>query len=243
MGNKVNPIGARIGITKGWNGSWFCNEDYYSKKISSDLVIRNFIEKKLEGIVFTNIYIERVLNNITIYIECPDPGVVIGKNGENIKSLNDALKKTFNEDISVNILETKNKPLNAKIIVSSIAEKINSRIPYKKAIKQNMETAMSARAEGIKVIISGRLGGAEIAREECYLLGKISNHTLKSDIDYCFGTAETVYGTIGIKVWISKGEVVLNNMPLMSIKKIAENKPKNFKNYDFKNNKNFKKAN
>lgn len=239
MGNKVNPIGFRIGFLKGWNNCLFCKKNDYAETFFKDCKIKNYIKEQLSNIVLTNVCIERVLDNVTVYVECPEPGIIIGKNGEKIKSLSMNLEKTFKENIAVNILETKNKSLNAKVIVASISEKINNRIPYKRAIKQNMDTTMAARAEGVKVLISGRLGGAEIARKETYCLGKISNHTLKTDIDYYCGSAETVYGTIGIKVWVNKGNFLQNKKPLLCVNKVEDGVYKNYKNNNSKSSKKF----
>lgn len=220
MGNKVNPTGFRVGFSKGWNSCWFAHNSVFKDFFAEDYKLKITIRECLKGIFLTNIVIERVFGSITVYIECQEPGLIIGKDGERIKKLNNDIERIFKKKIQINVIETRNKSLNAKIIVDTIANKINERIPYKRVVKQCMESVMASRAEGIKVLISGRIGGAEIARNEKFCLGKVSNHTLRSDIDYFYSTAETVYGTLGIKVWIANGESYRNNLPLLFVPKI-----------------------
>jgi small subunit ribosomal protein S3 len=234
MGNKVSPVGFRIGFLKPWGSCWFADEIGYDSLFLEDYKIKEVIKKQLMVFNIEKIIIERILNSVTVYIYCCDPGIVIGKDGERIKSLNSLLVNVFKKVMQINVCKTRNKNLSAANIVSFIKEKIRDRIPYKRAIKQAMNMAVDSHAAGIKVIISGRIGGAEIARSEKFTHGRVPTHTLRASIDYCFGPAETVYGTLGIKVWIYKEELYKYDYPLLVVPQ--ESQQKNEKKNSWKGN-------
>jgi small subunit ribosomal protein S3 len=206
MGQKVNPIGFRLGIVKGWDSAWFGGKDF-SDKIVEDHKIRKYIEVRIPKGGISKVVIERTLKRITLTIHTARPGVVIGKGGSEVDKIKEELKKLTDKDIQINIFEVKRPELDAKLVGESIAQQLQARISYRRAMKQAIASAMRVGAQGIKVKVSGRLGGAEMARTEQYKEGRIPLHTLRADIDYALSEAATVYGKLGIKVWIFKGEV------------------------------------
>lgn len=206
MGQKTNPIGNRLGYIRGWESAWYGGKDY-GDKIAEDYQIRKYLYARLSRANISRIVIERTLKVITVTITTAKPGVIIGKNGQEVDKLREELKKLTDKDIQINIFEIKRPELDAKLVADSIARQIEGRVSYKRAVKMAIASSIRMGAEGIKVQISGRLNGAEMARNEIYKDGRIPLHTFRADIDYAIGEALTTYGLIGIKVWIMKGEV------------------------------------
>lgn len=206
MGQKVNPVGLRLGIIKGWESNWFGGKNFADKLIE-DEQIRTYVFARVPKGGISRIIIERTLKRITLTIHTARPGVVIGKGGSEVDKLKEELKKLTSKDVQINIFEIKRPELDAKLVGESIAQQLKARISFRRAMKQAISSAMRVGALGIKVKVSGRLGGAEIARTEMYKDGRIPLHTLRADIDYAVSEAHTVYGKIGIKVWVFKGEV------------------------------------
>ena len=206
MGQKVNPIAFRLGIIKGWDSNWYGGKSFASKLIE-DQKIRNYIYARIPKGGISKIIIERTLKRITLTIHTARPGVVIGKGGSEVDKIKEELKKITKKDVQINIYEIKRPELDAKLVGDSIAQQLRARISYRRAMKQAIASAMRVGAQGIKIKVSGRLGGAEMARTEQYKEGRIPLHTLRADIDYAISESNTVYGKIGIKVWIFKGEV------------------------------------
>ena len=206
MGQKVNPIGLRLGIIKGWDSNWYGGKTF-SVKLIEDQNIRKYVEARIPKGGISKIVIERTLKRITLTIHTARPGVVIGKGGAEVDKIKEELKKITGKDVQINIYEIKRPELDAKLVGESIAQQIKARISYRRAMKQAIASAMRVGAQGIKIKVSGRLGGAEMARTEQYKEGRIPLHTLRANIDYAISESNTVYGKIGIKVWIFKGEV------------------------------------
>ncbi len=206
MGQKINPIGFRLGIIKGWDSAWYGGKDF-SDKIVEDEQIRNYIRARLPKGGISKIVIERTLKRITLTVHTARPGVVIGKGGSEVDKIKEELKKITGKDLQINIFEIKRPELDAKLVGESIAQQLQARISFRRAMKQSIASSIRVGAEGIKIKCSGRLGGAEMARSEQYKEGRIPLHTLRADIDYAISEAHTIYGKIGIKVWIFKGEV------------------------------------
>ena len=206
MGQKTHPIGNRLGIIRGWDSNWYGGNDYGSKLVE-DVMIREYIQARLRKASVANVIIERSLKLVTVTIKSARPGVIIGKGGSEVDKLREELKKLTNKDVQINIFEIKRPELDAKLVADSIARQIENRISYKRAIKMAIAASIRMNAEGIKIQISGRLNGAEMARSEHYKEGRIPLSTFRADIDYAMVEAHTTYGRIGIKVWIMKGEV------------------------------------
>lgn len=206
MGQKTNPIGNRLGFIKGWDSNWYGGNDY-SAKIVEDDKIRKYINTRLRKASVSKVIIERTLKLVTITINTARPGVIIGKGGSEVDKLKEELKKITGKEIQINIFEIKRPELDAQLVADSIARQIEGRISFRRAIKMAIASTMRMGAEGIKVKISGRLNGAEMARSEQYKDGRTPLHTFRADIDYALAEAHTTYGRIGIKVWICKGEV------------------------------------
>ncbi|MDF9795552.1 small subunit ribosomal protein S3 [Catalinimonas alkaloidigena] len=206
MGQKINPIGFRLGIVKGWDSNWYGGKDF-SNKLVEDHEIRKYIDARLPRGGISKVVIERTIKRITLTIHTARPGVVIGKGGSEVDRLKEELKKLTGKDVQINIYEIKRPELDAKLISASIAQQLAARISYRRAMKQALASALRVGAQGIKIKVSGRLGGAEMARTEQYKEGRIPLHTLRADIDYALTEAQTVYGKIGVKVWVFKGEV------------------------------------
>ena len=206
MGQKTNPIGNRLGIIRGWDSNWFGGRDY-GDKLAEDAKIRRYIHARLVKASVSNVIIERTLKLITITITSARPGIIIGKAGQEVDKLKEELKKITNKDIQINIFEIKRPELDTHLVAASIARQIESRISYRRAIKMAIAASIRMNAEGIKIQISGRLNGAEMARSESYKEGRIPLSTFRADIDYALVEAHTTYGRLGIKVWIMKGEV------------------------------------
>ncbi|NLO82021.1 MAG: 30S ribosomal protein S3 [Clostridiales bacterium] len=208
MGQKVHPHGLRVGIIKDWDAKWFANKKNFPDLLIEDVKIRETIKKKLYNAGISRIQIERAANRIRINIHTAKPGIVIGKGGSGIEALRQDLEKLTQKTVVINIIEIKVPDLDAQLVAENIAAQLERRISFRRAMKQAMSRTMKAGAKGIKTMVSGRLGGAEIARSERYHEGTIPLQTLRADIDYGFAEAHTTYGRIGVKVWIYKGEVL-----------------------------------
>tara|TARA_B100000767_G_scaffold240792_1_gene236810 strand:+ start:248 stop:967 length:720 start_codon:yes stop_codon:yes gene_type:complete len=206
MGQKTNPVGIRLGIIRGWDSNWYGGNDY-GDKIAEDYTIRKYIHARLAKASVSNVIIERTLKLITVTITTARPGIIIGKAGQEVDKLKEELKKITSKEIQINIFEIKRPELDARLVGASVARQIESRISYRRAIKMAISAAMRMNSEGIKIQISGRLNGAEMARSETYKDGRIPLSTFRADIDYALVEAHTTYGRLGIKVWIMKGEV------------------------------------
>lgn len=206
MGQKVNPIGNRVGIIRGWDSNWF-GGNHYADKLVEDEKIREYLAARINKGGISKVVIERTLKRVTITIHTSRPGIIIGKGGNEVDRIKEELKKLTNKDIQINIVEIRRPELDAAIVGETIAKQLEARINYKRATKMAIASTMRMGAEGIKVRISGRLNGAEIARSEEYKEGRTPLHTFRADIDYTWKEAQTVYGKIGVKVWICRGEI------------------------------------
>lgn len=209
MGQKVNPISNRLGFIKGWDSNWFGGDDY-GDKLAEDQKIREYLNARLAKASISRIIIERTLKLITITVHTSRPGIIIGKGGQEVDKLKEELKKITNKEVQINIFEIKRPELDAKIVANNIARQIEGKIAYRRAVKMAIASTMRMGAEGIKVLVSGRLNGAEMARSEMYKDGRTPLHTLRADIDYALAEALTKTGLIGVKVWICKGMVYGN---------------------------------
>lgn len=208
MGQKVSPIGLRVGINKTWESKWYAGNKDFAKFLNNDVKIRRFLEKKLKDAAVSCILIERNANKTDVIISTAKPGVIIGHNGEDIEKLKNEVAKLVNENIQISIKEVKNPDIDAALVAENIAHQIENRVSFRIAQKRAIRNAMKAGAKGIKTSVSGRLGGADMARTEGYTEGNIPLHTLRADIDYANKEADTTYGKIGVKVWIYKGEIL-----------------------------------
>ena len=206
MGQKVNPVGFRLGYIRGWESNWYGGKNFAEKLVEDDK-IRKYINARIPKGSVSRVVIERTLKRITLTIHTARPGIVIGKAGSEVDKLREELKKLTKKDVQINIFEIKRPEIDAKLVGETIAQQLRARISFRRAMKQAIQSAMRVGAQGIKIKLSGRLGGAEMARSEMYKEGRIPLHTLRADIDYAISESLTVYGLIGIKVWIFKGEV------------------------------------
>jgi len=206
MGQKVNPISNRLGIIRGWDSNWFGGKDF-GENLVEDQKIRKYLNERLAKASVSRIVIERTLKLVTITICTARPGIVIGKGGQDVDKLKEELKKLYDKDIQINIFEVKKPELDANIVANNIARQVEGKIAYRRAIKMAVANTMRAGAEGIKVQITGRLNGAEMARKEMYKEGRTPLHTFRADIDFCQAEALTKVGLLGIKVWICRGEI------------------------------------
>jgi small subunit ribosomal protein S3 len=207
LGQKTNPIGFRLGITKQWDSNWY-DEKGFAGKLQEDLMVRNYVRNRLKKAGISRIQIDRTPKRAVITIHTSRPGIVIGKSGKEIAQLEEELKKVTSKDVKILIHEIKRPELDAQLVAEAIASQIEGRISFRRAMKQSITAAMRMGAEGIRVMCGGRLGGAEIARREQYKEGRIPLHTIRADIDYATATSRTIYGAIGVKVWICKGEIL-----------------------------------
>ena len=208
MGQKVNPHGLRVGVIKDWDSRWFANDSTFGDTLVSDYKIRKYLKEKLKAAGVPKIEIERTTASVKVVIHCAKPGVVIGRGGAEIEKLRVSLEKMTGKSVSVNVAEVKTPDMNAQLVAESIAEQLEKRVAFRRAMKQAIGRTMRMGAKGIKITLSGRLGGAEIARSEHYHEGTIPLQTIRADIEYGFWEANTTYGKIGVKVWIYKGEVL-----------------------------------
>ena len=207
MGQKVNPVGLRIGIIRDWESKWYAGKDF-ATLLHEDLKIREYITKRLKDASVSKVEIERAANRVNVTVHTAKPGMVIGKGGTEVEALRKALNQLTGKRVHINILEIKRADLDAKLVAENIARQLENRVSFRRAQKQVIQRAMRAGAKGIKTQVSGRLGGADIARAEHYSEGTVPLHTLRADIDYATAEADTTYGKLGVKVWIYKGEVL-----------------------------------
>ena len=210
MGQKTHPVGFRLGVINTWDSNWY-DDKSFAQKLMEDSVIRSYLKKRLEKAGIANITIERTLKKITLTIHTSRPGFVIGKSGKEITQLESEIKKITNKDVKINVLEIKKPELNAALVAENIAGQLAHRVSFRRAMKSAITSTMRMGAEGIKVMCAGRLGGAEIARTEQYKEGRIPLQTIRADIDYASVTSHTIYGAIGVKVWICRGEKLTRN--------------------------------
>ena len=217
MGQKVNPHGIRLGINKTWSSRWYSKSEY-SKLLHQDLKIKSYVESKLKNASISKINIERAAKKLRVSIFSSRPGIIIGKKGADIESLKNNLSKLSNLEVFLDIKEVRKPEVEAKLVAENIANQLERRISFRRAMKKSVQSAMRLGAKGVKVVCSGRLGGAEIARTEKYHEGSVPLHTLRGDIDYATAEADTTYGICGIKVWINKGEILTKD-PYASEKK------------------------
>ena len=208
MGQKVSPVGLRIGINKDWEAKWYANNKDFSKYLNNDVKIRKFLEKKFKSAGIAQIIVERNAKRAEVIMYVSKPGLVIGQNGTEIEKVKKELAKLVKEDMQISVVEVKNPDLIAQLVANNIAHNIENRVSFRVAQKKAIRNTMKAGAKGIKTLVSGRLGGADIARGEGYSEGTIPLHTLRANIDYATAVADTTYGKIGVKVWIYKGEIL-----------------------------------
>jgi len=213
MGQKVNPIGLRLGINRNWESRWFPNFKTAPAALGEDHKIRTFLKKELYYAGVSNIIIERTVKRLRVTIVAARPGIIIGKKGADIEKLKTAVQKLVGKPISINIKEEKKAQTSAQLVAENVATQLERRVAFRRAMKKVMQGAQRSGAKGIKVAVAGRLGGAEMARTEWYLEGRVPLHTLRAKIDYGFAEAHTTYGNIGVKVWIFKGEVLTKGIP------------------------------
>ena len=219
MGQKVNPIGLRLGINRTWDSRWFADGDY-AKQLHEDFKIREFLKKRLALAGVSRVIVERPAKKARITIHSARPGVVIGKKGQDIDVLKNELQKMTGNEVHLNIVEVRKPELDAQLVAESIAQQLERRVSFRRAMKRSVQSAMRQGAEGIR-INCGRLGGAEIARTEWYREGRVPLHTLRADVDYGISTAHTTYGACGIKVWIFKGEIMAHD-PMAQDKRLSD---------------------
>jgi small subunit ribosomal protein S3 len=210
LGQKVNPIGLRLGIVKTWDSNWF-DEKNFAEKLKEDFMLRRYVHKRLRQASIAKVTIERTARRVSLTIHTARPGLVIGKKGQEVDKLREELKHITNKDVQLNIKEIKRPELNAQLVADNIARQIEGKAAFRRVMKKALQQTMKMGAEGIKILMSGRLGGAEMARSEGYKDGRTPLHTLRADIDYATSTAKTAYGAIGVKVWISNGEIIGRN--------------------------------
>lgn len=208
MGQKVNPVGIRLGIVKDWTSRWYAPSKEFSDTLNADIKVREYLQKKLAQAGISRIQIDRPARNARIIVHTARPGVIIGKSGKEVEVLRDEISKIVNVPVHVSIEEVRKPEIDAKLVAESVAQQLERRIMFRRAMKRAVTTALRAGALGIKISVSGRLGGSEIARTEWYREGRVPLQTFRADIDYALAQAYTTYGVIGVKVWIFKGEVI-----------------------------------
>ena len=206
MGQKVNPISLRLGITTTWDSCWYSRRDY-AKNLQDDMKVRKYIKETLHAAGVSKIYIERIARKVRVFIHTAKPSLVIGKRGADIDKVKKSLAKITDSEVSLNIVELRKPELDSTLIAESVAQQLEKRISFRRAMKKSIQAALKSGAQGIKISVSGRLGGAEIARTEWYREGRVPLHTLSADINYGTARAQTTYGVIGIKVWVYKGDI------------------------------------
>jgi len=207
LGQKTNPVGFRLGVIRTWDSNWFDQKNFPSK-LSEDLMLRKYVMRRLARASVSKIEIERTAKQITLAIHTAKPGIVIGRKGTEVDKLREELQRLTGTDVQININEIKRPELDAALVAENIASQLVGKVSYKRAMKKAIMSAMRMGAEGVRIAVAGRLGGAEMARRDQYKEGRIPLHTLRADIDYATATAQTTYGSIGVKVWICKGEVI-----------------------------------
>ena len=221
MGQKVNPLGMRLGINRTWDSRWFANKGEYGKLLHEDLEIREYLSKELAAASISKIVIERPHKKCRVTIHAARPGIIIGKKGADIEKLKKRLSQMTNSEVHINIVEVRKPEVDATIVAQSIAQQLERRVAFRRAMKRAVQSAMRLGAQGIRINVGGRLGGAEIARMEWYREGRVPLHTLRADIDYGTAEAKTAYGICGVKVWIFKGEI-LEHDPMASERRHSE---------------------
>lgn len=215
MGQKVNPIGFRMGISRDWTAKWYAGTKTYTQNLLSDIALRDYLKTRLKNAAVSTIVIERPAQSINITVHTARPGIVIGKKGEDIEKLRQELTKLAGRQVQLAVEEVRQPELDAQLVAENIAQQLEKRIMFRRAMKRAVTNAMRLRALGIKIMVAGRLNGSEIARTEWYREGRVPLHTLRADIDYGFSEAHTTYGKIGVKIWIFKGEVFDKDAPKM----------------------------
>ena len=215
MGQKINPIGFRMGVSRDWTAKWYAGTKSYTQHLISDIALRDYLKLRLKNAALSTIVIERPAQSINITVHTARPGIVIGKKGEDIEKLRQEMTKIAGRPVQLAVEEVRQPELDAQLVSENIAQQLEKRIMFRRAMKRAVTNAMRLRALGIKVMVAGRLNGAEIARTEWYREGRVPLHTLRADIDYGFSEAHTTYGKIGVKVWIFKGEVFDKDAPKM----------------------------
>ncbi len=220
MGQKVNPIGLRVGVNRTWDSRWFAGDDY-SKMLHEDLTLRRFLRKRLSQAGVSRIVIERPAKKARVTIHTARPGVVIGKKGADIEKLRQELQKLTGNEVQLNIVEIRKPEIDARLVAENIAQQLERRVAFRRAMKRAVQNAMRLGAEGIRINCAGRLAGAEIARTEWYREGRVPLHTLRADVDYGEATAMTTYGTCGVKVWVYKGDIMAHD-PMAQDKRLQE---------------------
>jgi small subunit ribosomal protein S3 len=223
MGQKVNPIGLRLGINRTWDSRWFARKEY-GNLLLDDLGLRKFLHQRLGQAGVSRVVIERAAKKTRITLHSARPGVVIGKKGADIEKLRTDIAKLTNSEVSLNIVEIRKPEIEAKLIADSIAQQLERRVAFRRAMKRAVQSAMRLGALGIRINCSGRLGGAEIARTEWYREGRVPLHTLRADVDFAYGTAKTTYGVCGVKVWVFKGEILAHD-PMAQERRMSEGQP------------------
>ncbi len=225
MGQKANPVGLRLGIVKDWNSIWFADSKTFAKKLLADIKVREYLHKELEQASISKVKIERPAENVKVTIYAARPGVIIGKKGEEVDRIKAAVSKITGVPTHITIEEVKKPELDARLVAESIAQQLERRVMFRKAMKRAVQNAIKMGAEGIKICVSGRLGGAEIARSEWCREGRVPLHTLRADVDYAIGEALTTYGIIGVKVWIFRGEVLGDKKAQQEAQEQQQEKP------------------
>jgi small subunit ribosomal protein S3 len=221
MGQKVNPIGLRLGVNRTWDSRWYANDKNYGDLLHEDIKLRNYLHERLAQAGVSRIVIERPAKKARVTIHTARPGVVIGKKGADIEKLRADVAKMTDAEVHLNIVEIRKPEIDAKLVAENIAQQLSRRVAFRRAMKRAVQSAMRLGAEGIRINCGGRLGGAEIARMEWYREGRVPLHTLRADVDYGTATAKTTYGTCGVKVWVFKGEIMQHD-PMAQDKRIAE---------------------
>ncbi len=221
MGQKVNPVGLRLGINRTWDSRWYATKAQYGKLLHEDLAIREYLKSKLAQAGVSKIIIERPAKKARVTIHTARPGVVIGKKGADIEVIRKDLSKMTGSEVNLNIVEIRKPEIDATLVAENIAQQLERRVAFRRAMKRAVQAAMRLGAEGIRITCAGRLGGAEIARTEWYREGRVPLHTLRADVDYGEGTAKTTYGTCGVKVWVFKGEI-LEHDPMAQDKRLGD---------------------
>ncbi len=220
MGQKVNPIGLRVGINRTWDSRWYAGRDY-AKKLVEDLRLREYITERLKPAGISKVIVERAAKNTKVTVHTARPGVIIGKKGADIETLRRELSRRAGGEVSLNIVEIRKPEMDAQLVAEGVCQQLERRVSFRRAMKRAVQSAQRLGAGGIRINVSGRLGGADIARTEWYREGRVPLHTLRADLDYGFAEALTTYGIIGVKIWIYKGEI-LENDPLARDKRMAE---------------------
>src|SRR5213082_2459961 len=224
MGQKINPIGLRLGINRTWDSRWYAGKNEYGKLLHEDVKIREILHKELKQAAVARIVIERPHKKCRVTIHSARPGVVIGKKGADIEKLKNDVQRFTDDEVHLNIVEIRKPEIDAKLVAENIAQQLERRVAFRRAMKRAVQSAMRLGAQGIRINCGGRLGGAEIARTEWYREGRVPLHTLRADVDYGVATAKTTYGTCGVKVWVFKGEIMEHD-PMATERRAAEQAP------------------